>query len=295
MEKLIYLIHWEDNAADTYLYGSRVVFHENGIVEYENRRMPSGMVIRSWYSQADYQARRLASQLPVLEEGGRYLVRSFVTCRPERGILLRFQFYDRQKHLISFSVLDEKEGVLECPEGTYSYEMQLIQTGSAFVRFHHVEILPLEEKFEGNIEMSPSNGSIGADAFGKTAFTDFASAGNKNGSAESWFGQLWNPDICSDKLNILLPELSGGMFRFPEEQKIWGISNFTVAPTEYVMSGEFFSDHWLQNDKWKRFREKRLLACGKMGREAALNLEYTQPADTLFLKSLKDLYELEPD
>ncbi len=262
MEKLIYLIHWEDNAADTYLYGSRVVFHENGIVEYENRRMPSGTVIRSWYSQADYQARRLASQLPVLEEGGRYLVRSFVTCRPERGILLRFQFYDRQKHLISFSVLDEKEGVLECPKGTYSYEMQLIQTGSVFLRFHHVEILPLEEKEK---------------------------------SAESWFGQLWNPDICSDKLNILLPELSGGMFRFPEEQKIWGISNFTVAPTEYVMSGEFFSDHWLQNDKWKRFREKRLLASGKMGREAALNLEYTQPADILFLKSLKDLYELEPD
>lgn len=271
MEKLIYLVHWDDNAADTYLYGSRILFHENGIVEYENRRMPSGTVIRSWYSQADYQAKRLASQLPVLEEGGRYLVRSFVTCRPEKGILLRFQFYDRQKHLISFSVLDEKEGVLECPEGTYNYELQLIQTGSDFVRFHHVEIIPLDEN---DIDMSLSNGSIGA---------------------ESLFGRLWNPDICSDKMNILLPELSGGMFRFPEEQKIWGISNFTVAPTEYVMSGEFFSDHWLQNEKWKRFREKRLLACGKMGREAALNLEYTQPADILVLKSLKDLYELEPD
>ena len=42
MEKLIYLVHWDDNAADTYLYGSRILFHENGIVEYENRRMPSG-------------------------------------------------------------------------------------------------------------------------------------------------------------------------------------------------------------------------------------------------------------
>lgn len=260
MERLIYLVFWDDSAADTYLYGSRMVIHENRLVEFENSRMPSGTVIRQWHSQPDYQAKRLMMQLPVLEEGKNYWIRMFAGCRPEGGVLLRFQFYDRQKHLISFCAMEEKEGVISCPEGTYSYELQLVQAGSASVWFHHIEIYPMESGETGRPE---------------------------------WFGQLWNPDICGSCLNILLPDLSGGMFRFPDRKKIWGISNFTIAPTEYVMTGEFFSDDWLHKKEWERFTEKRFLAFGKSGRDAALNLQYSQNAEALFLSGPKDLYELE--
>lgn len=260
MEKLIYLVFWDDNAADTYLYGSRMAIHENRMVEFENSRMPSGTVIRQWHSQPDYQGRRLMMQLPVLEEGKSYWIRMYAGCSPEGGVLLRFQFYDRQKHLISFRALDEREGIVSCPEGTYSYELQLVQAGSASVWFHHIEIYPMES--------------------GETGRPD-------------WFGQLWNPDICGSCLNILLPDLSGGMFRLPDRKKIWGISNFTIAPTEYVMTGTSFSDEWLRKKEWERFSEKRLLACGKGGRDAALNLQYSQNAEVLFLNGAGDLYELE--
>lgn len=259
MEKLVYLIYWDDNAADTYLYGSRLVLHEDRTAEFRNDRMPSGVVIRRWYSRADYQAHRLESQLPVLEEGRSYRVRSFLRCSPEDGALLRFQFYDRQNHLISFSVLDGSEGILTCPPETFCYEMQLVQAGAAAVKFHHVEIFPLYEEKE----------------------------------KEKWFGQLWNPDICSNTLNILLPDLTGGMFRLPDEKRIWGISNFTIAPPEYVLPKPFFSEEWRKDNRLRRFESGRLLAYGRLGREAALNLQYTQNADILLLNSCKDLYGLE--
>ncbi len=260
MEDKIYLTFWDHNAADTFLYGSTLCFYENRLVECENNRMNSGIALRTWYSQVNYQERRLEPQLPLLEPGVTYELHPFFKCEPQNGLLLRMNYYDRRGNLLGFGTTGERGGSFQCPQGTHSWTLQLVQAGSIRFWFHHIEIRSRSAKMMGP-------------------------------------GALWNTDICSDTLNILLPDLSGSMFCYPEINRVWGISNLTVAPTDYVTAAELLqptSMDWVRdNSKLRCFSQKRLLAYGVCGQEAARFLEYQERCDVLFLRDQNELYEIE--
>lgn len=139
-KQFIYLVYWDSFAQDTYLYGSTVYFEENRYVHYENEMMPPGTVIKKWYSEVNYQAKRVEPQLPVLEVGETYEFRSFLNVTPDKGVKLRVRFYNQQNEEMGVQILEEKVEKVFVPPRTYRYELELIHTGARRMEFHHIEI-----------------------------------------------------------------------------------------------------------------------------------------------------------
>lgn len=139
-KQFIYLVYWDSFAQDTYLYGSTVYFEENRYVHYENEMMPPGTVIKKWYSEVNYQAKRVEPQLPVLEVGETYEFRSFLNVTPDKGVKLRVRFYNQQNEEMGVQILEEKVEKVFVPPRTYRYELELIHTGARKMDFHHIEI-----------------------------------------------------------------------------------------------------------------------------------------------------------
>ena len=139
-KQFIYLVYWDSFAQDTYLYGSTVYFEENRYVHYENEMMPPGTVIKKWYSEVNYQAKRVEPQLPVLEVGETYEFRSFLNVTPDKGVKLRVRFYNQQNEEMGVQILEEKVEKVFVPPRTYRYELELIHTGARRMDFHHIEI-----------------------------------------------------------------------------------------------------------------------------------------------------------
>ena len=52
-------IGWSEYCSDTYLYGSKVIFHDAEDVEFKNSRMPAGTIIKRWYSKTNFQMQKL--------------------------------------------------------------------------------------------------------------------------------------------------------------------------------------------------------------------------------------------
>ena len=52
-------IYWNEYASDTYLYGSEIEFHKKDDVEFINRLMPPGTVIKQWYSKTNFQMQHI--------------------------------------------------------------------------------------------------------------------------------------------------------------------------------------------------------------------------------------------
>ena len=50
-------IRWKEFLSDSYVYGSKIEFNEDGSVSYKNRLMPPGTVIHTWYSMTNFQGK----------------------------------------------------------------------------------------------------------------------------------------------------------------------------------------------------------------------------------------------
>lgn len=136
-----YDIYWGTDQRTTNLHGAQLMLLWDGSVEYDNRLLASGILIHRWTSRISFQARASAT-LPLLEEGAAYEVQLHLRSWPERTVFLEFDFYDRQDNRIKTIILTDN-GQLTCPEGTYYYEMKLVQGGAARLRFDHISITKL--------------------------------------------------------------------------------------------------------------------------------------------------------
>ena len=287
MEDRIYLVFWDENAADTYLYGSEITFHKNRLVEYENHRMASGTVIRTWFSQTNYQAKRLEPQLPILQEGKRYEVRAFLKCNTSKTILLQINYYSRQDELLQVDTFESVEvggsgcfcNYITCPERTDHWELRLVQTGSEAIWFHHFEIR--------QIETNSSEDGV------ETKVQHWAAKSLRRMTED---GEIHNEEFTKTTLNILLPDLSKRMYCYPDRRELWGIPNLIAAPTTYVTAAELMEEiprEWLNRKEYERFRTKRLIACGRASEDAARYLHYRENVDICILEKPWDLYNIE--
>lgn len=140
--RTIYVIYWDNDGQDAYLYGSGVIFRRDGSVSFENERMPSGFSIKKWSSQTSFLQDRCEPSLPLLEVGKRYVVRPCMQVSPRGTVLLRAEFFNRQHALISFQFLEGEDPVFEVPEGTKYYTLELIQSGSRKLHFQGILLCP---------------------------------------------------------------------------------------------------------------------------------------------------------
>ena len=88
-------IYWNEFSSDTYLYGSKIWYHGKNHVEFQNRLMPPGTVIKQWYSRTNYQMQRMEPSLPMIDGEGGYRVTVDIDCQEGEAWLIRLIFYDK--------------------------------------------------------------------------------------------------------------------------------------------------------------------------------------------------------
>jgi accessory Sec system protein Asp3 len=133
-------ILWNEYSADTYLYGSQVVYHSRDDVEFTNHLMPPGTVIKQWYSKVNYQLQRIEPALPMIDGESRYRILVDIDSPRPAGCLVRLVFFDRYE-VEAGSVTVRGRGMeFKCPLKTYSYRMQLINGGVEQFHFHKIVI-----------------------------------------------------------------------------------------------------------------------------------------------------------
>lgn len=135
-----WMVFWSEYASDTYLYGSRISFHKKDDVEFSNALMPPGTVIKQWYSMTNFQAQKVEPTLPIIDGEGEYQITLNIDVPEEEYLLAQLVFYDRYGVEAGILALRDKETRFRCPLKTYSYKLQLINSGVSNFRFHSIVI-----------------------------------------------------------------------------------------------------------------------------------------------------------
>ncbi len=141
-------VKWKDQLSDTYTYGSKIKFHANGSVSFSNSLMPPGTVIHRWYSKTNYQQKRIEPSLPMIDGERPYLLTLNASENPSLrdSLLIRINFYDRYDVFADSIIIREKKAFFKPSVKTYSYEIELINGGSADFTFNSLILEEVSEK-----------------------------------------------------------------------------------------------------------------------------------------------------
>ena len=133
-------VFWNEYASDTYMYGSKLIFHKKDDVEFQNLLMPPGTVIKQWYSKTNFQMQRIEPTLPIIDGEGEYQIILNIDTEENESCLGRLVFYDKYEVEVGNITLRDKVTNFRCPLKTYSYRLQLINGGVTNFHFHSVVI-----------------------------------------------------------------------------------------------------------------------------------------------------------
>lgn len=150
-------VYWSEYSSDTYLYGSEIDYHKMNDVEFKNNLMPSGTVIKQWYSKTNYQAQRIEPALPMIDGEGKYQIEINMECMENEAWQVRLVFYDKYDVEAGFISIRDKVTDFQCPLRTYSYRMQLINGGMTWFRFHSIKIREIENETNKELEEVKKN------------------------------------------------------------------------------------------------------------------------------------------
>lgn len=139
-------IYWNEYAKDTYLYGTELYFHAKDDVEFKNRLMPPGTVMKQWFSKVNYQAARIEPTLPMIDGEGRYHIRLNASAEPQSGLILKIIFFDRYDLEAGSQIVRDGEADFQCPLKTFSYAVQLVNGGVTQFHFHSIVITELTDE-----------------------------------------------------------------------------------------------------------------------------------------------------
>lgn len=146
MARQSWKIYWNEYAKDTYIYGTELFFHSKNDIEFRNELMPPGTVIKRWLSKTNYQRDRIEPALPMIDGEGRYHIRLDVSAEPPDGLILMLVFYDRYDKEAGIQIIRDSEADFQCPLKTFSYEVQLINSGVTEFHFHSIEITEISDE-----------------------------------------------------------------------------------------------------------------------------------------------------
>lgn len=133
-------IYWNETASDTYLYGSRILIHGKDDVSFENRLMPPGTILKTWYSRTNFQSQHIEPSLPIIDGETEYEITTRIDYPQGGRCILRLVFFDKYEEEAGTFLVRDGHARFRCPLKTYSYRMQLMNAGTAAFRFHSVTI-----------------------------------------------------------------------------------------------------------------------------------------------------------
>lgn len=145
-------VFWNEYASDTYLYGSQIIFHKKDDVEFSNRLMPPGTIIKQWYSKTNFQLQKIEPTLPIIDGEGEYQIILNIDTEENENCLGRLVFYDKYEVEVGQVTLRDKVTNFRCPLKTYSYRFQLINGGVTKLHFHSIVIREIINETDQEIE-----------------------------------------------------------------------------------------------------------------------------------------------
>ena len=147
-----WIIYWNEYSADTYLYGSKIIYHKKDDVEFENLLMPPGTIIKQWYSKTNFQMQKIEPALPIIDGESEYQITINIDIEENENCLVRLVFYDRFEMEAGSITLRDKVTAFKCPLKTYSYRLQLINGGVTKLHFHSIVIQEVVNETNERIE-----------------------------------------------------------------------------------------------------------------------------------------------
>ena len=143
-----WVIYWDDYMVSAYTYGTRMMFHSKSDVEFCNNLVPSGTVLKKWYSKTSYQLQGIEPTLPIIDGEATYKLSIDIDIPIEEGVLVKLVFYNKYDAEVGNIIVRETERVFRCPLATYSYEIILLSAGADSFRFHSFTIQEVADESE---------------------------------------------------------------------------------------------------------------------------------------------------
>ena len=88
-------VYWNEYTADTYLYGSEIIYNGKDDVSFKNLLMPPGTIIKQWYSRTNFQMKKIEPALPMIDGECDYQITVNIDHATDACCLIRLIFYDR--------------------------------------------------------------------------------------------------------------------------------------------------------------------------------------------------------
>lgn len=143
------LIYWKNYGTNSYLYGTTLRFNQNSKeVYYKNIMANPGITLHSWYSQVNFQATRIAPQLPLLQHGKNYKIIVKAQVRPRNTLYLRINYYDIYDKILGYDIIKNLKGEFTYPKNSFKYTIELFSAGLSELTFSHLYIGELENNYE---------------------------------------------------------------------------------------------------------------------------------------------------
>lgn len=154
-------IYWNEYSSDTYLYGSEINYHEIDDIEFKNNLMPSGTIIKQWYSKTNYQRQRIEPALPLIDGESSYQITVNIDCPEKEAWLIRLIFYDKYDVEVGYVFIRDKTRYFKCPLKTYSYTLQLVNGGMTEFHFHSIVIREVKDETDEEAKKIKKNRAPG--------------------------------------------------------------------------------------------------------------------------------------
>lgn len=147
-----WVIRWNYYCKNTFFNGSRIDFLSKDDIAFENELMPSGVVIKEWLSQTNFQRDKMEPTLPLIDGEGTYQLLYDIDQINQGSCLFKLIFYDRFEEEVGQTIIWDSGTIFKCPMPTYSYRLQLINGGMTRFHFHSIVIREISDETDGETE-----------------------------------------------------------------------------------------------------------------------------------------------
>ena len=139
-------VYWKEHMSDMNLFGAYVFYHAKDDVEYRCDLMSPGTVIKEWHSKTNFQSSAIEPSLPMIDGERQYRISLSASKNTDNRLIMRLVFFDRYDYEICDYIVRDKEGIFKCPLNTFSYDIQLINSGIQSFHFYYITISEIEDE-----------------------------------------------------------------------------------------------------------------------------------------------------
>ena len=141
-----YVITWDYETGDSYLFGSNINYIAPDCVEFDNNLLPPGTDIRTWRSKMNFQWNKMGNILPILSLEKQYWIKLNVKLKENESVYIKVEFYNRFNDLLDFKIIYGVDSFIYPKTAAY-YSIILVNNGVSSFVFQNI-ILSTDEFIE---------------------------------------------------------------------------------------------------------------------------------------------------